>query len=441
MEHICFLADVNRLYENALGLYDLRLTLLIAQQSQKDPREYLPFLQNLQRMEPLRRQFSIDDYLGRFKKALRHLCDLGAFEELKLYTSKHSLYKEALDFYRYDEEKFASIMQLYADHLKDTSRFKEAATSFHYLNDMTQASECYRLANQWQESLSIATLIPLPSDQLRSLATTSAQSAIETKDFRAAATIFLDYLHDIPSAAKYFCKGYLFTEAFRTITLSSQQTDLLTSIFDAGLTENMASITDLFADCKIQLLAQVPRIQELRAKKKEDPLAFFEGDANEGKDIPDDVSLAATDVSTMGGSLFTRYTNRSMTGTAETGTSRRSSKNRRREERKRARGKKGSVYEEEYLVNSVRRLVERVNGVGEEVGRLVEWLVRRRMVERARAVEGGMTEVVGLCRRAVEDVFEVDNERALLVDGENGEQEKRDVPVVKEFARLALLSQ
>lgn len=35
MEHICFLADVNKLYDNALGLYDLDLTLLVAQQSQK----------------------------------------------------------------------------------------------------------------------------------------------------------------------------------------------------------------------------------------------------------------------------------------------------------------------------------------------------------------------------------------------------------------------
>ena len=35
IEHICFLADVNRLYENALGLYDLELALLVAQQSQK----------------------------------------------------------------------------------------------------------------------------------------------------------------------------------------------------------------------------------------------------------------------------------------------------------------------------------------------------------------------------------------------------------------------
>lgn len=35
VEHICFLADVNRLFDNALGIYDLDLTLLVAQQSQK----------------------------------------------------------------------------------------------------------------------------------------------------------------------------------------------------------------------------------------------------------------------------------------------------------------------------------------------------------------------------------------------------------------------
>ena len=35
VEHICFLVDINRLYDNALGLYDLELALLVAQQSQK----------------------------------------------------------------------------------------------------------------------------------------------------------------------------------------------------------------------------------------------------------------------------------------------------------------------------------------------------------------------------------------------------------------------
>lgn len=35
IEHICFLVDVNRLYDTALGLYDLNLALQVAQQSQK----------------------------------------------------------------------------------------------------------------------------------------------------------------------------------------------------------------------------------------------------------------------------------------------------------------------------------------------------------------------------------------------------------------------
>ena len=35
VEHLCFLTDVNKLYDHALGLYDLELAILIAQRSQK----------------------------------------------------------------------------------------------------------------------------------------------------------------------------------------------------------------------------------------------------------------------------------------------------------------------------------------------------------------------------------------------------------------------
>ena len=35
IDHICFLADVNSLYDEALGLYRLDIALLIAQKSQK----------------------------------------------------------------------------------------------------------------------------------------------------------------------------------------------------------------------------------------------------------------------------------------------------------------------------------------------------------------------------------------------------------------------
>lgn len=35
IEHMCFLTDAHRLYDHALGLYDLELTLLVAQQAQR----------------------------------------------------------------------------------------------------------------------------------------------------------------------------------------------------------------------------------------------------------------------------------------------------------------------------------------------------------------------------------------------------------------------
>lgn len=453
IEHICFLADVNRLYDNALGLYDLELALLVAQQSQKDPKEYLPFLRNLQGMPVLRRQYSIDNHLGRFKKALRHLCDLSAFDEVKEYTKKHGLYPEALNFYRYQEDKLMEIMRLYADFLQQNGKFKEAGVAYEYLNDYTSASEAFRQAHLWKESLSCATLIPLPQPQLRSLAQTLADTLSECKDFFSAAIIHLDYLSDVPNAARIFCKGYFFADALRIVGLH-QQSNLLESVIDTGLVEGMASMTELLADCKSQLNAQIPRIRELRTKKAEDPLAFIDGDVNGGADIPDDVSLATTDASTMGGTLLTRYTNR--TGTVGTNATRRTSKNRRREERKRARGKKGSVYEEEYLVNSVGRLIDRINTVNEEVGRLVVGLMRRGMRERAGAVENAMVEVVELCKGCLDEVFKSDVKEAIEPkEGEEGEgrpkggegvlwdtlegDKRREAPVVKIFDRLSLL--
>ena len=457
IEHICFLVDVNKLYDNALGLYCLELTLLVAQQSQKDPREYLPFLQNLQQMLPLRRQFSIDDILRRHVKALKSLLDLDAFDEVKSYVVKHNLYQQALEHYRYRDDKLQDIMRIYAEHLEQTRRFREAGIAYESLKDHGSACEAFRQAHLWRESLSNASFVPFEPSRLQSLARDLSDDMVETKDFHSAALINQDYLSDLPTAAKLFCKGYHFPNAVRLAALH-QRLDLLEAVIDPGLVEGMATMTELLADCKSQLHAQIPRIRELRAKKAEDPLAYWEGDIPGGGDVPDDVSIAPTDASTTGGSLFTRYTNR--TGTVGTNATRRTSKNRRREERKRARGKKGSVYEEEYLVHSVARLIERVNSVNEEVGRLVTALAQRGMRERARAVQSAILDVIEMCNGCLDEVFqgglvkESDDPNLVRDSGEDYRLQGADgvlaesleesskpqkAPVVKGFDGLALL--
>lgn len=411
VEHICFLADVNRLYENALGLYNLDLALLVAQQSQKDPREYLPFMQNLQQMTELRRKYSIDDYLSRHSKALHHLHELNAFEELQKYTQKHTLYKTALAIYRYNPEPLAVITALYAQYLESKSSYKEAALAYESLHNYAKATSCYLASgpSQWRETLFSALTggadgNPMSGSALTELARTLYDALIESKDYYAAATIQLDYLSSLETACRIFCKGYFFADALHLIALKARP-DLLESVIDPGLGDALASSTELLADCKAQLLAQVPRIRELRQKALADPLAFYEGERGGDGEIPDDISVAASSRVSTNRSLFTRYTGNGSVGTVGTGVSRATSKNRRREERKRARGKKGSVYEEEYLVASVGRLITRVEDSKGEVERLVVGLVRRGMWERARAVEASMVEVVGLCKGCVGEVF------------------------------------
>ncbi|EGD93877.1 IKI3 family protein [Trichophyton tonsurans CBS 112818] len=458
VEHMCFLTDAHQLFNYALGLYDLELTLMVAQQAQRDPREYLPFLQKLHGISELQRKYEIDNHLGRFSKALKTLHALGSYDDLKLYTIKHGLYKDALELYKYQPELLRDMTQLHADYLYDQSNYKEAAIAYESLGMFEPAYESYKLAHMWRESLYCAALVPVSETNMNELATSLASTLTdESKDYVSAARIQSDYLHDIPTAARLLCKGSQFGDACRLLVLHNHQ-DRVSEIVDHGLAEAMGTMTELLADCRSQLQAQVPRIQELRAKRAADPLGFYGGDptgAGAGDaDIPDNISLAPTDASTMAGrSLFTRYTGGSST-------SRASSRMRKREERRRAKGKKGTVYEEEYLVNSVRRLIEKVNSSIEEVEALVQGMLRRGMRERAAVVEKNLDEVLGMCRDCLSDVFETpaetnsdvqdkedeppagaisSGERVYLESMEALKGKGREPPVVKAFKKLSLL--
>ncbi|KAK0635005.1 IKI3 family-domain-containing protein [Bombardia bombarda] len=465
VEHICFLVDVNKLYNHALGLYNLDLTLLVAQQSQRDPREYLPSIQELHKMPTLQRQYAIDDKLGHREKALGHLKALGNFDDVQTYVVKHGLYQHALSLYRLEAQNHRTLIGLYAAHLKSTSHFREAGLAYESLGNCVDATDCYLKAGAscWRECLFTAQQQnpPMIPEKLSELAGTLADALLEAKDYAAAATVQLDHLGSVSAAIQCLCKGYLFADALRIVALNKRP-DLLESAVDIGLADAFSSSTEFLADCKAQLKAQVPRIAELRKKAREDPLAFYEGEyggGGGGMDIPDDVSIAASSRMSTSASLFTRYTGKGgSVGTVGSNVSRATSKNRKREEKKRARGRKGTVYEEEYLVNSVRRLVERVEATKGEVERLVFGLARRGMSERARAIEDLMDQVIEGCKIAVGQVWqqqqqpaegaeaEADGNSYRPLGGDLVFQESLDAmrirqepPPVSEFARLALL--
>jgi elongator complex protein 1 len=261
----------------------------------------------------------------------------------------------------------------------------------------------------------------------QNLATTLTE---EDHDYISAAQIYAEHLSDIPTAARLFCRGSRFGDATRLLALHGKQA-LIPEIVDTGLAEAMSSTTEFLADCRAQILAQVPRIGELRVRRATDPLAFFGGDpliSELDGNVPDNVSLAPTDATTAAGrSMFTRYTSSS-------GISQQTSKNRRREERRRARGKKGTIYEEEYLVSSVRRLTERVNSTVDEVQVLVDALLRRGMREHATSVEKGLQELLIMCRAGVREVFEIQHETEKVGDYVGEDRAGREAIRVKDEA-------
>ena len=64
--YLAFFADMNALFDLALGMYDLDLTKAVARQSQKDPREYLPFLEAVEKEEGgWKGKVMIDRYVGK----------------------------------------------------------------------------------------------------------------------------------------------------------------------------------------------------------------------------------------------------------------------------------------------------------------------------------------------------------------------------------------
>ncbi|GAM82828.1 hypothetical protein ANO11243_008140 [Dothideomycetidae sp. 11243] len=444
VEHICFLADVNRLYDAALGIYELDVALLVAQQSQKDPREYLPYLQSLQTLSDLRRRFTIDNDLKRHHKALGHLHALDAFDELKSYTEKHELYAESMELYKYSTSHLNEIMRLYANFLTARNRFKDAGIAYEYLSDYSAASDAYLGAQLWRECLSTAQLAGRNVGDVQSLALSLAEGLAESKDYTGAAQVYADYLDDTENSARCWCKAYRYDEAIRVVSLKARP-ELLRDVVDVGLAEGFASMSELLAEMKGQIGAQVPRLRELRVKKAQDPLSFFSDAPGGGDnpDLPDDVSIAPSNTTTSAGTFMTRYTNRT-SSTLATNTTRRTGKNRRREERKRARGKKGSVYEEEYLVASVGRLVERLNSSADDSRRLIEGLLRRGMRERAVAISRLFEDVRAMADACLPEVYEVlgvvTEGEAQPVEGDVVEQTPKPVmPILKNFEALSLL--
>lgn len=59
LEYVSWLVKADRLFDVALTTYDFDLVTLVATQTQKDPKEYVPYLMELKAMDPVMMRFKI----------------------------------------------------------------------------------------------------------------------------------------------------------------------------------------------------------------------------------------------------------------------------------------------------------------------------------------------------------------------------------------------
>ena len=73
LEYVSWLVKPDRLFDVALTTYDFELVTLVATQTQKDPKEFVPYLHELQSMDPVLMKFKVNSDLKQFEKAVNIL--------------------------------------------------------------------------------------------------------------------------------------------------------------------------------------------------------------------------------------------------------------------------------------------------------------------------------------------------------------------------------
>ncbi|KAG0700203.1 pol II transcription elongation factor [Suillus ampliporus] len=429
VKYIIFLVDADRLFDTALGMYDFSLVLMVAQHAQKDPREYLPFLRELRALPQYYQHFKIDDHLKRRAKALRNLSLAGPeyFQEALDYLDTYQLHDEGLAIWQ-GTDKYTDVLSVYGTWLFDRHEYHQAATVFIEASDARRAMVSYERALQWQELFELCLKEQLNDEEITEIAYRIADELFSKKRFSESARVLLDYAKDVRQAVNSLVQGNEFAEARRIVTLHAKP-ELVDQLLLPCALDCCSQIGDDINEMREQLHKQVARLTELRIKKVEEPDAFYNLDdpTLHNVDVMTDVSMAPT--------AFTRYT---VAPSATSKTSKRSSKTKRKMERKLGSGRKGTVDEEEYLLKSVTKLVERCATTQGEIRKILPHLLQFSQVHREEgvALQVEFNQLQSELREAIEDIWKKPDESTPVDSWATRMQDKAKKQLIEPLQRV-----
>ena len=288
-------------------------------------------------------------------------------------------------------------MEIYADELSSRGDAEESGILYSLAGKHELALEAYMKGLLWQEAFALAADMSLPQDKLKQMAfemrgivlccvyneiipySKYTDELVDQKRFKEAAEIMLEYGKSIEVAIEILAKGTYWSESVR-LAKQSKRVDMLDSVIMPaavkaldGMRVDVSEMHDTFTKQKL-------RLAEVRIKKEKQKgtssvvyasvsyIILLEALKN---GVPDE-RLENIDIMSDTSSMATTFLTGSTRSTSMSARSNRTGKQRRKNERRRAAGKMRE-FEDEYLITSLRKAIEKSNKMRGMQFRLMQW--------------------------------------------------------------------
>lgn len=392
LSFLLYFVSVNDLFNEAIGTYDFDVVRMVAQKSQKDPKEYLKTIQQLQSYEPeYYMKYKIDVSLNRFVSALKHVShceDERIMSEVLDLVQSRKLFKDAVIILQSDSTR-KKVWHNYADYLLSKKYYKEAAIAYKRSGARISAIRCHQLSGNWDQAISESLLLH-DSHQLKTLCMSLIESLKSSGRRLEAALIADKYLSDSESAVRILIEGCEWDAACRLMAQS--QVPENEQFFRQSLNNE--------ADCMIanirleneSLTSHVNRLLQIRKEKEK----LVEEQERFSDDAMSDVSSLRS-VSRPSGS-----SNKSLL-TRATGSSAH-----KRDVRKWAKLKVGSRFEDVATVLACKDIVCRIDKMQGAVASLLRHLIEKELMHAAQSCRQAFRELLLTAKSSIQSVW-VDN--------------------------------
>ncbi|CAN8005373.1 unnamed protein product, partial [Ixodes hexagonus] len=379
LKYILYLVDTNDLFNVALGTYDFDLVLMVAEKSQKDPKEYVPFLNELNKLEPNYRRFKIDLHLGCHEKALKNisLCGESHFEECLNLIKSQRLFTSALYLFPEGSDQYKEVWGVYGDYLLQKKHYEEAGLVYQRCGKLDKALTAFELCLNWSLLVSVAHQLSYTDDKLESLARRAVDAMLLAKRHKEAAEICENFVKDEYEVMRILVDAHLWDDAVAKIH-QFNELDMLERLWRPAVKSELETLSETVNSLSQTWSKHVQRLMLVRELKK-----TLEQDADGDVDDGAFSDVASVTSRPFGGSQSGK-SGTSLSGSIATV---RTSRNRKKQERKKYVLKEGSRYEDLALVIALGELVSSVDKLQEECKALLKALVMAGSDEDARTLQ------------------------------------------------------